>query len=448
MRCGRGSCRLTLMGGAGIEQDQVAVPKETTPFANFSWLLAERGWRVLLGLGVNVAVARHLGPDNFGLLSYALSLTAIFWSLGGLGIDEVLARELVRDRARASALLAAGLRLKAAGALLAFLGLLVTMRWWQPEGDGAWLVVVLAGAGLLFLPMDAVDVWFQSRETMRPPVVARQSALLGATLLRLLLVWLGAPLWAFALAFMAEALLIALALGWVLIRDTGWPDWKGAARLSNRTLLVEGWPLLASGILVVVALQADRLLLVRLAGETEAGVYAAAARFTETLYALPMALGTVLLPRLTALKLSDEPAYWRTAQRTGLLLLAAGVILAAGLSLGGYWLLPRLLGEKYQAAGGVLAVHGWSLVFISLVSLRSRLLIIEGRSRGVLAMSLGTTLLNVVANLWLIPRWGALGAAAASVGAWACSALVLPWLLPSLRPFMRRWCGLAKPGSS
>lgn len=425
-----------------------ASPSHASPLANFGWLVAERGWRVLLGLGVNVAVARHLGPGDFGLLSYALGLTAIFWTLGGLGIDDVLARELVRNRTMAPALLATGLRLKAAGAMIAFLGLLATAWWWRPDDDRAWMVVVLAGTGLFFLPLDAVDVWFQSRERMRPPVVARQTALLTAALLRFLLVWADAPLWAFALAFMIEALLIALALGTVLMRDAGWPDRKGAAGISGRTLLAEGWPLLASGVLVVFALQADRLLLLRLAGEAVAGIYAAAARFTEVLYALPMAMGTVLLPRLTALKQTDGDGYWRLARKTAVILMAGGVVLAAGLSFSGHWLLPWLLGEKYRAAGAVLAVHSWSLVFIALVSLRSRLLIVEGRSRWVLVMSVGTALLNLGGNLWLIPRWGAVGAAWAAVGAWGGSALVLPWLLPDLHPFMRRWCGLAKPGDS
>lgn len=423
----------------------MAASDKSSPGANFSWLMAERGWRVLLGLAVNVAVARHVGPEQFGVLSYALGLTAIFWAVGGLGLDEVLTRELVRDRARARALLAVGLRLKAAGAACAFVTLLVVAWVWRPGADGAWLIVVLTGAGLFFLPLDTVDVWFLARERMRPPVVARQVALFAAALLRVGLVWAEAPLPAFALAFMAEALLIALALGWVLVRDAGWPDWQGAAGMSGRSLLREGWPLLVSGVLVVVTLQADRLLLVQMAGEAAAGVYAAAARFTEVLYALPMAVGTVLLPRLTALHREDETAYWGLARRAGLGLLLAGVMLAAGLSLGGHWLLPKLLGEQYRASGAVLAVHSWSLVFIALVSLRSRLLIIEGRSRWVLAMSAGTTLVNVLGNLWLIPLWGAVGAAWASVGAWACSVLVLPWLGAGPRTFLQTWCGLAKP---
>ena len=42
-------------------------------FANTSWLLGERILRMLTSLFVGIYVARYLGPERFGLLSYALS---------------------------------------------------------------------------------------------------------------------------------------------------------------------------------------------------------------------------------------------------------------------------------------------------------------------------------------------------------------------------------------
>ena len=42
-------------------------------FANTSWLLGERVLRMAVSLFVGIYVARYLGPERFGLLSYALS---------------------------------------------------------------------------------------------------------------------------------------------------------------------------------------------------------------------------------------------------------------------------------------------------------------------------------------------------------------------------------------
>ena len=51
----------------------IAHPGFRKYFANTSWLLGERVLRMVVSLLVGIYVARYLGPERFGLLSYALS---------------------------------------------------------------------------------------------------------------------------------------------------------------------------------------------------------------------------------------------------------------------------------------------------------------------------------------------------------------------------------------
>ena len=50
-----------------------ALPGFRKYFANTSWLLGERILRITVSLLVGIYVASYLGPERFGLLSYALS---------------------------------------------------------------------------------------------------------------------------------------------------------------------------------------------------------------------------------------------------------------------------------------------------------------------------------------------------------------------------------------
>ena len=61
-------------------------------FANISWLMAERILRMIVTLFVGVYVARYLGPERFGLLSYANSFVGLFLALATLGIDSIVIR--------------------------------------------------------------------------------------------------------------------------------------------------------------------------------------------------------------------------------------------------------------------------------------------------------------------------------------------------------------------
>lgn len=69
-------------------------------FANTSWLFAEKILRMVVGLFVGVWVARYLGPERFGLLSYAQSFVGLFSAFATLGLDEIVVRELVKDESK------------------------------------------------------------------------------------------------------------------------------------------------------------------------------------------------------------------------------------------------------------------------------------------------------------------------------------------------------------
>ncbi|MBX3751769.1 MAG: flippase [Opitutaceae bacterium] len=425
----------------------MTVPAPSSLLANFGWLLADRGWRMVLGLVVSLVVARYLGPADLGWLSFATSLCAIFGTIAGLGIDDVLARELARHPASAAALVRRGLRLKLAGAAGAYVAVLL-LGWLWPTGDGMTLVLLAwVAAGFFFAPADVVDLWYQARERMKPPVLVRQAVLVIVAAVRLGLVAAGAPLWCFAAAVALETGLTALGLG-MLWRHGGLrpaPATGAVRTLSTRQLIGEGAPLLCSGLLVVVTMHCDRLLLMQLAGETAAGVYAAAARLTEMMHILPVALGAAFLPRFAKLHASDPAGYLRAARQAGLLVTGLTVGLAATFSLVAPWLIPALLGEAYRPSAHVWQVQVWSLVFVAIVSIRSRLWVVEGKTTWILAISAVTAVANVGGNWWLIPTHGAIGAAWAAVAAWGLSALVLPWLALGPARFMRRWCGLANP---
>ena len=64
-------------------------------FANTSWLLGERIFRMGVSLFVGIYIARYLGPERYGLLSYSLSFVFLFSSLAYFGLDDILVRELV-----------------------------------------------------------------------------------------------------------------------------------------------------------------------------------------------------------------------------------------------------------------------------------------------------------------------------------------------------------------
>jgi O-antigen/teichoic acid export membrane protein len=75
-------------------------------FKNTSWVLASRVLCMAISFVTTTFIARHLGPTNFGQLSYAISFVAIFSFLPALGIDAVLYKELIENPDKKSEFLA------------------------------------------------------------------------------------------------------------------------------------------------------------------------------------------------------------------------------------------------------------------------------------------------------------------------------------------------------
>ena len=112
-------------------------------FANTSWLMTERILRMTVALLVGIYVARYLGPERFGLLSYANSFVGIFLSLATLGLDEVVVRELVKTPELREKLLGTSFVLKLLGALLMWVAILVVIPLTNNDFHTNMLIIII-----------------------------------------------------------------------------------------------------------------------------------------------------------------------------------------------------------------------------------------------------------------------------------------------------------------
>ena len=86
--------------------------------ANTAWLSGHQVLRLAVGLMVGILVARHLGPEQFGMYSFALALVAIASSISSLAADSVVTREIVTDPRSIHVVLGSQFALKTVGSLL------------------------------------------------------------------------------------------------------------------------------------------------------------------------------------------------------------------------------------------------------------------------------------------------------------------------------------------
>ena len=72
-------------------------PQVSKIFENIGWLFFDKILRMGFGLLIGVWIARYLGPEQFGLLSFAIALTWLFGAVSTLGLPEIVVRDLIRE---------------------------------------------------------------------------------------------------------------------------------------------------------------------------------------------------------------------------------------------------------------------------------------------------------------------------------------------------------------
>ncbi len=402
-----------------------------TILGNSGWLFADKALRMGGGLLVMIWIARYLGPASFGQLSYAIAFVALFGAIATLGLDGIVVRELVRDPEKADEILGSAFFLRLIGSCLAVLTMVIAVRLVRADDAEAQTLVAIVAIGTFFLAVDVVDLWFQSRVQSRYTVMARNAAFLAMLLVRVMLILTQAGVAAFAWAASAELALAALALALSYrLRGKAWSALQ--PRLARmRALLAESWPLMVSGLAVLVYMRIDQVMLAAMQGEREVGLYAAAVRLSEMWYVIPTVIVSSVMPALTEARARSEELYYRRLQTLLNMLVRAAYLVAIPVSLFAAPLMRLLYGEPYAAAGMVLAVHVWSSVFVFLAVAYSPWIFNERRAHFWMLQTVLGACLNVLLNLWLIPRHGAVGCAIATVLAqalatWLANGLFAP----------------------
>src|SRR4051812_6346984 len=85
--------------------------------ANTAWLSSDRLVRMAVNVFIGAWFARYLGPDLFGAFNYAFAFVALAAPIAGMGLDNIIVRDLVRDPQSERVLLGTGFVLKLVGNL-------------------------------------------------------------------------------------------------------------------------------------------------------------------------------------------------------------------------------------------------------------------------------------------------------------------------------------------
>jgi len=375
-------------------------------------------------LFVGIYVARYLGPERYGLLSYSNSFVGIFTAIALLGLDGIVVRELVKTPENKDKILGTSFLLKVVGTLFMWLMILVALFFTNNDLLTNTLIAIIAFS-IIFQVFNVVDFNFQAEVKSKYVVHAQFVQLLVTSVAKIILVVKELPLIWFASVFCLDAIILAVGLVYIYSFNRGKIYfWKWDSKYA-KALLIESWPLMFSYMSYLIYAKIDRVMIKEMMDEYSVGIYSAA----YVLYEAPLFISLMLAKSIYPLLVQyyhdnkDKLFNFYTILSSYMTLLSYMIVLFFYIF--HEELIQLTFGDDYKNSSRILVLLSFGLIPMFNAFLRSSYITISGNQKIILYTSLFSSIFNVILNYFLINEFGVQGAVYSTVITQILSLIVL-----------------------
>lgn len=404
-------------------------------FKNTSWVFVEKIIRLTVGLFVGVWVTRYLGPERFGILSYAQSFVGLFTAITSLGLNGIVVRELVKNYNLNDEIIGTAFWLKLIAAFGVLLILFIVINLTSNDTFTNILIFIIASA-TIFQSFNVVDFYFQSKVMSKFVVYANMISFFLSSIVKVTLILNQAPLVAFAWVILFDSFILACGFIYFYIKKNLKFEIKNL-KLKIKTatsLLKDSWPFILSGIAISIYMKIDQVMLKVMINAETVGQYSAAVRLSEVWYFIPLAIASSLFPAIVNAKKISEKLYYKRLQKLYDFNFLVALILGLPVIVFSSFIVELLYGQQFNQSAQILSIHIFCgfLVFMGIV--RGKWMLNENLQRYDLFIHIIGAITNIIFNYIFISLLGIIGAAYGTLLSYIFTLFFSSLIIRKLRP--------------
>jgi O-antigen/teichoic acid export membrane protein len=391
---------------------------------NTGWLFFARIANLITSFFILAIVARYLGPSNYGLLSYAISFTGLFAFIATLGLDQILFRDLVKHPDKHYVYMGTAFYLRLMASFVTFVCTLSAAILLKHDQTTI-IIIALMSSAFFFNSFSLINYEFQARVLAKYTSIGTVVVALLLSLLKLVVIFFDKGIIYFSLIFLAEGILSMLMFVYCyhkIGRDVR--KWQFDS-LVARQLLNDSWPLILTAGLTFLYTRIDQVMIQHYINETGVGLYDAAVRIAEIWYFIPLLIVNSVFPSIINSRASDLQLYKRRLRDLIIIVIAIALIFSAPIFLIADNIMGLVFGSAYLEGATVLAIYVWAGLGLTLTATISQALIAENKTKFLFLISFFGAFLNIVCNIFLIPKYGINGAAIATLISYIVTSIVI-----------------------
>ncbi len=401
---------------------------------NINWLTFENILRNGLNFFIFAWIARYLGPEEFGFMTYAIAFISLFIAFSTLGLDDIVVKAFISHPEKRSKYLGSTLFLKFLGSLLMLMISILSILIIEGGNLSIAFMISILAVGYIFKSSDVMDLWFKSQIKSQYSVFARSISFLIISLLKVILILTQAPLIAFILMYSLDFALASIFL-FVFYKKFGEipiKNFKVDFKIM-KTLIVTSLPLFLGGVVATIQANLDQVMLKNLVNPSELGYYGATLKIVSSFAFLSIILRNSLFPSITAAKNFSNEKYMKRMQALYQLMMLTFISIALPIFLLKDPLVNILYGRDYSYVAILLPGMLLRLLFTHYGTARGVYLIHENLLKYSFWTTLIGTILDIILNLVLIPKYQSLGAIIAFCASYFVTIFLIDLIYPKTR---------------
>ena len=372
-------------------------------------------------------VARYLGPERYGVLNYVLSFVTILAFLANFGIDNILPRDLISHPEDKEDIIDTAFTLKIIGGVIVIILTTIFSIFVVRNDNYISSLIFIYSMQVIFLAANVTESYFTAQAKNKYLFFGQFISTILVSMLKLFLIYTGMGTGWFITSLLFEGLVYTLVL--LMIFRRGGHSLKIKLKLNiAKKMLMDSWPFVLNSAFAIIYTRIDQVIIGKTLTEHALGIYAAGVKPAEVWYFIPGLICTSVFPAIMNAKMFNEIEYKKRTKRLLYFIATISIGVAFFEFKFANYIVLFLFGKAFMEAVAIVKIYTWAGVAVSIIMVIQQYLTIENKSIIIMISSFVGAVLNVILNLVLIPRFGIVGSAYATLISYLCIPMMI-WVI-------------------
>ena len=376
---------------------------------NLSWLIFDKVFRASLNILLSVILARGLGPENYGILNYLLAFIFLFSSLSSLGMNQVLTNLIIKSkRINNHEVIMSAYYLRFIFSLLSYFVFLILINYLNKE-NFYYNYSLILGIGIILKSCEIFFSYFEAKSISKYIVISQS---LGIVISAIFIIF--SIINKLDLIFIYYGLVIDVIVVFAFVNLFYYSHTKNFFVKFNflyvQKLILKSLPVLISTISIILYMRIDQIMINKMVGEYDLGLYSVSVRYIEIFHFIPKIIMISILPILLLNK-----KYVNNLLILNSYIFKLALIIVVIIFFSSEYLIPLIFGDVYQKSVTTTQVLSFSIIFVFYGVVNEHWYISKNLQKIYAINVFVGAVINIILNYFFISKFGINGAAYSTV---------------------------------